>query len=1078
MTETAPAPRLWWLSLRSGLRTFVLLGLVGAVAAFAVLALTGHAIRLPPAIVERVEARLTAGLPARMAVDLDGVEVEVDDDWTPRLRLTGARLMQDGKAIVSLPEAAAVFDAGAFSSGRLVPVDVRLTGATLALVRGEDGRIDIALGAGAGVADLATARAALRQALDGPALASLRAVRIDRLALSLTDRRSGRVWQVEDGTLSVATTAEAVTAELAAGLEGAALHLVVTAARDSDALQLRVAVSGVSAADLAAQVPALAALSVIDAQVSGEITGSLGADGRPGPLHARLTLGPGSLRPSPGAAPLPFDSAALDVAYDPATARATLRRGALQSPTLRAELTGHADLLDAAGAPVRAATWPEQIVVQLALRDAAFDPEGQFRAPLTFAEGAVDLRLRLDPFAIDLGQVSLTGDAMRLTGNGRVTADARGWTTALDLAVAEVEADDLLRVWPLGLVPRTREWFESNVLTGRLKDLRTAIRLAPAAAPVVALHYEFAGATVQVLRTIPPVTGARGRATLEGQTYVIVLDAGMVTPPEGGAIDVAGSTFRIADVTRRPNRADLRLVSESSLTATLSLLDMPPFRFLEKAGRAVDIGEGRARLVTELSLPLQPRVRLADVTYRVAGEITGFATDRIVPGRTVTADRLSLAADPAGMTVGGAGRIADLPFDVTWRQPFGRAEGGASSIEGTVTLSDAGLASIGVALPDGMLAGRTESRVEIALPRGAPATLRLTGDLAGADLRLPGLGFRQKGAGSLDLRATLSNPARVDRMELDLPGLGLSGAITMAPGGGLAEAAFDRMAVGEWLDATAAITPAGARLTGGTLDLRRLPGGQDAGDGRPFGMTLDRLRVTDTITLDGFRGDFSPRGGLSGRFRATVNGTAAVEGTVVPIAGASAVRIRSDDAGAVLAAAGVFQAARGGALDLTLVPQAGRGVYDGRATISNVRVRNASVLAALLNAISVIGLLEQLYGTGIVFSDVDVDFRLTPDAVEITRGAAIGASLGVSIAGVYDPGTGQMDVQGVISPVYLLNGFGAIFSRAGEGLFGFNYRLTGPAASPAIAVNPLSILTPGMFREIFRRAPPTIAGSG
>ena len=66
-------------------------------------------------------------------------------------------------------------------------------------------------------------------------------------------------------------------------------------------------------------------------------------------------------------------------------------------------------------------------------------------------------------------------------------------------------------------------------------------------------------------------------------------------------------------------------------------------------------------------------------------------------------------------------------------------------------------------------------------------------------------------------------------------------------------------------------------------------------------------------------------------------------------------------------------------------------------------------------------------------------------------------------------------MQGVISPVYLLNGIGALFSKRGEGLFGFNYSLRGKASDPDVGVNPLSILTPGIFREIFRQPPPELA---
>ncbi|PKP72774.1 MAG: hypothetical protein CVT84_17020 [Alphaproteobacteria bacterium HGW-Alphaproteobacteria-6] len=151
------------------------------------------------------------------------------------------------------------------------------------------------------------------------------------------------------------------------------------------------------------------------------------------------------------------------------------------------------------------------------------------------------------------------------------------------------------------------------------------------------------------------------------------------------------------------------------------------------------------------------------------------------------------------------------------------------------------------------------------------------------------------------------------------------------------------------------------------------------------------------------------------------------------------------------------------------------GEYDGKVTIRDIRVTKAPVLAELLDAISVVGLLAQLNGPGIHFATVSGDFRLTPAALQISNGAAVGPSLGVSAAGVYDLARGTVSLQGTISPIYMINSIGRIFARKGEGLFGFNYRLSGAAARPSVSVNPLSILTPGMFRELFRTAPPRIA---
>jgi len=191
--------------------------------------------------------------------------------------------------------------------------------------------------------------------------------------------------------------------------------------------------------------------------------------------------------------------------------------------------------------------------------------------------------------------------------------------------------------------------------------------------------------------------------------------------------------------------------------------------------------------------------------------------------------------------------------------------------------------------------------------------------------------------------------------------------------------------------------------------------------------------------------------------------------------GRTGVRLQSQDAGAVFRATGIFSRARGGVMDLVLTPRgSGKGNYDGQLAVRDLRVQDAPVLAELLSAVSVIGLLEQLGGEGLLFNTVDGRFTLSPDRVEIVEAAAMGASLGVSMSGAYGLKSGRMELRGVVSPIYMVNALGQIVSRRGEGLFGFNYTISGTAKAPAVSVNPLSILTPGIFREIFRSDPPRV----
>ena len=164
-------------------------------------------------------------------------------------------------------------------------------------------------------------------------------------------------------------------------------------------------------------------------------------------------------------------------------------------------------------------------------------------------------------------------------------------------------------------------------------------------------------------------------------------------------------------------------------------------------------------------------------------------------------------------------------------------------------------------------------------------------------------------------------------------------------------------------------------------------------------------------------------------------------------------------------------------MNLKILTHDGRDTRDMSFQIRNVRVRDAPVLAEVLNSISVVGLLQQLSGQGLAFDSVTGNVKTQPESVSISDFSAVGASLGITLDGWYNPKTRHVDFAGVLSPVNVLTGvidtlFGTVLNTlVGPGrsnkTFGFNYTMVGPADAPRITVNPLSILTPGKFREIF-----------
>ncbi|MFT3687547.1 hypothetical protein [Paenirhodobacter sp.] len=1057
-------------------------------AAVAVVALTHVPVPVPDWVLARVEEQVNAALAGRVGVDVTGgADLIIDEGLMPRVLLRGVQVRRpSGAPMAVLPQLRVSFWPEPLMRGRMVPESLRIDGATIALRRLPDGRIDLDLG-GAGAMEgfdlrsLGQISAAVEEAFDTPALRALARVTAQDVRIRIDDSRLNRVWDVSDGAFRLTQTGSEIALALAFDVgdrEGKAARVSLDASTSKlgPEASFGATVTDVPAQDLAVQSPAVAMLGLLDAAISGTFRTGIGADGALMRTDATLSVGKGAISPVEGAAPVPFEGAEMALSYDPQAQKVTVSDASFTSKALRFRASGQSYLRDFQHG------LPREALVQVQMRDIEADPEGIFESPARFSFGAADARLRLDPFRVDLGQLQLVKDAQRISGKGRIAADADGWRVVLDAGIDRIDQHDLLALWPPRLVPPTRHWLAENVMTGELQNARAAVRIAPGQEPRFELGYEFRGAEVRILRTLPAVREGRGFATIHDDSHTLMVEEGTAEAPSGGRVEVADSVMSVPDIREKPARAEVALVTRAPIPAALSLLDEEPFRFLSKAGRGTDLAQGWAEARTNLRFRMEKKVDPKDVDFDVTARLTDVSTDKIVPGKSITAPLLVLRADRAGMTISGKGQFESVPFDARWSQRFGEENKGRSALDGYVNVTPAALAGVGISLPKGMVAGSGWGRLSLGIVQGQPVRYDFLTDLKGISLSVPGIQWSKPAApkGKLALAGVLSQPPTVEKLELEAPGLSLAGHLDLSARG-MERAVFDRLAIGSWFNGAVDLIGKGkdrapdVAIRKGVLDLRHMKQGKSSpGAGNRIDVGLDRLIVSDGLALTALRGSFTTRNGLAGDFAARVNGSAQIEGAVGPAAGGrTAVQIRSPDAGAVLASARITDRAASGDMVLNLSP-VGQHSYEGKVHVAGLRVTDAPVLASMLSAASIIGLVEQLNGEGIVFSDVDVAFRLTPEGISITTGEATGASMGVTMAGNYFPKTGQIDMEGVVSPLYILNSVGQIFSRKGEGLFGFTYTIQGAAKAPSVTVNPLSILTPGALRDLFRRTPPLV----
>lgn len=437
-----------------------------------------------------------------------------------------------------------------------------------------------------------------------------------------------------------------------------------------------------------------------------------------------------------------------------------------------------------------------------------------------------------------------------------------------------------------------------------------------------------------------------------------------------------------------------------------------------------------------------------DLTLDVSGVPVRLRSE--TDGRTVA----SALVDAAGLRRLGL----DLPvrFDgvasVTARW---RADA-AGALAGTV---DADLTGAALAFPRDLWTKRAgrPGRLAFAFERAADGGATLRDLSAGAD------GLDLAGAMTLDANG---RPASLDLVRARVETL-YDGALRYAEGPSSRSVALR----GRWLDLSRLLeadTPGSSRAAreSGASPIRL--------DALVGSVRLGRKAVLQDVRASGTWGEVADR---RLEVAARTTGAATLKLALTPAGGVTAVRAETTDAGAAAQALFGVATLKGGEAVVT-----GRLVADGAdltLDARDVRLIKAPTMAQILTLGSLDGLADTLNGEGVRFTRVVAPVKLRGERITVAEARATGSALGFTTQGVADLEAGTLDFEGTLAPAYALNSaIGAVpivgkmlVSREGEGVVGLGWSAKGAVDAPRIAVNPLSLMTPGVLRRIFEADP-------
>lgn len=893
---------------------------------------------------------------------------------------------------------------------------------------------------------------------------------------------------------------------------------------DRRSLAVRSSVRGLVPAALAEALPDLPVLSFIDMPLSVDATIDLAQDGAVRDATLAVEVGRGQLLNVSGVdVPVAVDAGLLKFRFDGPAGRLVLEPSTIVAGASRATLVG--ELTAKTGEDSRR-VWPFKISARdgvLGAQEFGLEPAPIERLSM---EGHV---LPADGLVrIDSGVFKAAGAELGLKGD--VAFKATTAAARLEGQMSPMTATALKTVWPKALAPGARIWVGEHLraanikggtlrwTTGMSPDTQVAMHARPEETNRFSLAIEASEVQMAPIDGGPVIDAPRVLTRLEGHNLEINIPDSSVGLPSGRRVPLKGTRFVIEDVRPEFPQGEVTLRVAAPLGPVLELADQPPFDLLKQAGFKLDGAEGKVDAQLKVGWQLTPKVDPADVRVEGKGRISdgrmkqlGGAWD--VQGVSVAFDIGEKAADATGDML-----VAGVPVKLAWQRIFGAPADKQPPLRLTAKVDNADRNQLGLDV-NHIIQGDVPIEVTVTRGNQGESNVRFRADLTGAELGFDSIAWKKPSGRAANLQCDV---VRGTKHKTELQGFKLAGD-DIAIEGWAALGVDNRLREFHFkdfsLNVVSRLDVQGALRPDNVWDIKaRGP----TFDGRDFFRALFQVGqlaeshgkqmkpragidlAAEIDTVLGFsetslrtlklklsrRGDklavLDARGTLDG-------GKPLVVEMRVPATNAPRMLLAdSTDAGQAFRLVGFYPNVQGGRVRLEVnVDGSGSAEKTGILWVDNFRILGDPVISEVVGSVDTSRPAIETGKRGkpkVVRETLDFDAMKAP--FQVGHGQFVlkdsyvkGPLLGATLRGKVDYNGKSIDIGGTYIPLQGLNNMlgeipviGQILSGPrGEGIFGITFAIQGAMADPQVIVNPLSMVAPGIFREIFQMSNPDTA---
>jgi hypothetical protein len=684
--------------------------------------------------------------------------------------------------------------------------------------------------------------------------------------------------------------------------------------------------------------------------------------------------------------------------------------------------------------------------------------------------------------------------------------------------ISPMKLDTLKHFWPKVLAPDARDWVgervhggtvaggrvELSIPAGQLAALEHGADLAPES---VRFALALSGMSVTYVPGLPPLVTGESDLTVIGRSFELKVPEAAIILPSGEHLNLTAGSFSIPDLREDPPLGEIRFSAGGNTRAALELLDHEPLGYLRSIGLEAKHFGGTAQGEFSIGLPLISDLEFEDTQVGGSARLVDAIADNVIGDVDLEGGTIDVTVSPDAVQAQGAIVVKGVPATLGLEHFFAATDERQPPVRVSAVLDEAQRSKLGIEvnhlvrgpLPVSLLIKRNSDGVQ---------QLNLEADLTNNELTLAALGWSKPAGRAALLQADVihAEDGSVDLHNFQVGGDGITinGRVSLDPRHKLKSFHFPVFSFNQAtrVELTAQVRDgkvlevdvSGPSYDGkeffqslfsaGKVSERQLPDPPDA-----LGVDV-RARLGTVIghfdtTLKDVELTAKKRNGVLTAFDATgkLGGDSAVGVRLDNHRGDRLIRAESRDAGSAFRLIGFYPSIEAGEASLEVNLDAGEtGTKSGTLWARNFVVLGDPVVQDVLTDPRTTAALgprgQQAQRARIVFDQLRAPFAVGQGQFILGDAYMNGPVLGATMRGRVDFRSRTVDLGGTYVPLYGLNAalgqiplLGNLFvGREGEGVVGITFAIQGPLDEPAVLVNPMSMVAPGIFRQIFEFA--------